>query len=81
MDDHAVLQRIHDLVGEEHTLREKTSAGHPLASEDRERLQDLETRLDQLWDLLRRRRAREEFHQDPDLESLQSEDVVEGYEQ
>jgi len=81
MEDHDVVQRIDDLVAEEHRLRGQSSAGHPITEADRERLRELEVRLDQLWDLLRRRRAREQYSQDPDNETLRPENVVEGYQQ
>jgi hypothetical protein len=38
-------------------------------------------RLDQLWDLLRRRRATREFGGDPSLEIPRDADTVEHYEQ
>jgi hypothetical protein len=81
MDDHDLVQRIDALVAEEHRLRGHSSAGNPLTDVDRERLRELEVKLDQLWDLLRRRRAREQYRQDPDSETLRSEDVVEKYQQ
>jgi hypothetical protein len=81
MDDHEVVKHIDELVAEEHRLRDRSSAAHPLTDADRERLSDVEVRLDQLWDLLRRRKAREEYHEDPDRETLRSPGVVEGYQQ
>jgi predicted nuclease with TOPRIM domain len=81
MDDHDVVQRIDGLVAEEHQLRDHASTGHPLTDADRERLRQLEVQLDQLWDLLRRRRAREQYKQDPDAETLRAGEVVEGYQQ
>ena len=42
-------------------------------------MRDLEVQLDEFWDLLRRREAREEFGQDPNTESIQPESVVEKY--
>jgi hypothetical protein len=73
-DDGDILSRIQGLVDEEHELRE---GGHP----DRERLQRLEEQLDQCWDLLRQRRARREFDQDPTQASARSTDTVEHYQQ
>ena len=73
-DDGDILGRIQGLVDEEHELR---NAGHP----DRDRLQQLEEQLDQCWDLLRQRRARREFDQDPDDASARSADTVEHYQQ
>ncbi len=81
MDDQEVVQHIDELVAEEHRLRDRSSAEHPLSDADRERLDEIEVRLDQLWDLMRRRKAREENDQDPDREALRPPDVVENYEQ
>jgi Protein of unknown function (DUF2630) len=81
MDDHDVLQHISELVAEEHRLRSGVSQGHPLDEESRARVAHLEVQLDQCWDLLRRRQAREEFGQDPDAETTRDDAVVEGYQQ
>ncbi|HEY5273297.1 MAG TPA: DUF2630 family protein [Acidimicrobiales bacterium] len=75
MDDQEVLNHIRSLVEEEHSLR----SGARLDEAGRERMRDLEVQLDEFWDLLRRREAREEFGQDPNTESIQSESVVEKY--
>ena len=72
--DGDILQRIRSLVDEEHELR---STGQP----DRDRLRHLEEQLDQCWDLLRQRRARREFGQDPGTAAVRSESTVEHYEQ
>jgi hypothetical protein len=37
--------------------------------------------LDRCWDLLRQRRALEEFAEDPDAARARSDETVEGYEQ
>jgi hypothetical protein len=74
--DHDILQRIHAMVEEEKRLR---AGGHGLARGDRERLQALETGLDQAWDLLRQRRAREETGEDPDAAAERSVNEVESY--
>jgi hypothetical protein len=73
-DDGDILQRIQGLVDEEHSLR---ADGQP----DRERLRRLEEQLDQCWDLLRQRRARREFDQDPEGSEVRSADTVEHYQQ
>jgi hypothetical protein len=44
-------------------------------------LKDLEIRLDQLWDLLRQRRARREMGENPDEANLRPPETVEGYQQ
>jgi hypothetical protein len=76
MDDKYVLAHIHDLVEEEKALR---SAKHPHTSAERRRLEAIELELDQYWDLLRQRRAREEFGDDPDEAHERSVNEVEGY--
>ncbi len=76
MDDRGVLDRVGELVAEEHHLREQ---GAPLTDEQRARLAHIERDLDQCWDLLRQRRARREFGQDPGEAQVRSESEVEGY--
>ena len=79
MDDNTVLSRIHDLVDEEHKLREQLSRGKISGTDERARLKELEEALDQCWDLLRRRRAAREVGNDPDAEQAHSLSEVEGY--
>ena len=47
---------------------------------DHERLAAVRVELDRYWDLLRQRRAYEEFGEDPDDASLRDEATVEKYE-
>jgi Protein of unknown function (DUF2630) len=78
MDDEAVIGSINELAREEHELFERRARG--AASEaDHERLRRLEVMLDQCWDLLRQRRARREFGQNPDAARPRDEKTVEGY--
>jgi hypothetical protein len=79
MDDKTLLNRIHELVDEEHTLREQVGAGAISTDEEKARLQDLEEALDQCWDLLRRRRAARAQGNDPDAEEARDRDQVESY--
>jgi len=81
LDDHDIVKRIDDLVAEEHALRDHAGGGRPLTNVDRERLQELEVKLDQLWDLLRQRRARREMGENPDQAHLRPPETVEGYQQ
>jgi hypothetical protein len=76
VDDKTILDNIHQLVEEEKKLR---AEHHPLSSDDRMRLQHLEEQLDQAWDLLRQRRAREETGDDPNVAQERSVNEVEGY--
>ena len=76
MDDKSLLGRISELVDEEKQLR---AAHRGLSGDDRQRLDLVERELDQCWDLLRQRRAREEFGEDPDTAKARSVDEVESY--
>jgi hypothetical protein len=78
VDDTTVLARIHELVDEEKTLR-ATHRGKGLVGDDRRRLETIERQLDQCWDLLRQRRAREEFGEDPNSAQERPTGEVEGY--
>src|SRR4029077_12080058 len=78
MDDATINLRINELAREEHELFERQS--HGTASDaDRERLQRLQVVLDQCWDLLRQRRARREFGQEPDGARGRDEKTLGGY--
>jgi hypothetical protein len=81
MEDHDVLAHISELVEEERVLRSNAAAGVGLSTDARGRMARLEVQLDQYWDLLRRRYAREEYGQNPDEEAPRDPAVVEGYEQ
>jgi hypothetical protein len=80
MHDEEVLQRISELVEEEHQL-ESSHVGRGLASDEEERLRQIKVALDQCWDLLRQRRARRASGQDPDQAEVRSEAVVQKYRQ
>lgn len=82
MSDESIAARIERLVEEEHKLRRREQADSTQTDEldaDRERLRDVEVELDRCWDLLRQRRAREEFGQDPDEAQVRDADTVERY--
>lgn len=78
MDDRDVISRINDLVSEEHDLRQRSSP-HGLDETDRQRLEELEEALDQCWDLLRQRRAKQEYGENPDDARTRPTTQVEGY--
>ncbi|HLH68861.1 MAG TPA: DUF2630 family protein [Candidatus Dormibacteraeota bacterium] len=80
LGDGDLVGLIDNLVAEEHRL-ERDHAGEGLDEAGRERLRDLEVKLDQAWDLLRRRRARRDAGMDPDQETLRDPDIVEKYQQ
>ena len=82
MSDETIANRIESLVAEEKELRkqEQTDAGAADQLEaDQERLRQVQIELDRCWDLLRQRRAREEFGQDPDEAQVRDADTVERY--
>lgn len=76
--DRTILEHIHALVEQEKALRAAHGDG-ALSDDDRARLTRLEGELDQAWDLLRRRRARAEYHENPDEASERPVDEVTRY--
>ena len=80
MGDGEIIGQIDELIAEEHALRARAS-GQGLSAEQRQRLADLEVRLDQCWDLLRQRRARAEFGENPDAAQARPISEVESYQQ
>lgn len=78
MDDAQVQSRIEGLVEEEHRLLAQGEQGG-LDAEGHARLEAVKVELDRYWDLLRQRRAREEFGLDPDDAGPRGETTVEGY--
>ena len=71
MADDPIIDRISDLVDEEHAAR--------AAGADPERLAEIEAPLDQCWDLLRQRRAKREYGGNPDEAQVRPEGTVESY--
>jgi hypothetical protein len=78
-DDKTLFSRIDELVAEEHELRTKHASGQIADDEEHARLQALEVELDQCWDLLRQRRAKREFGENPDDAQARPAGTVEGY--
>ena len=77
-EDSGTLARINELVDEEHELLHR-HGNEGLSEDDRARLGRLQVELDRCWDLLRQRRARREFGEDPEAAQTRSERTVEGY--
>ena len=75
--DGRILKTIKQLVDEEHALH----SGKDLDGDASARLEELRVELDQCWDLLRQRRARREFGQDPNDAKVRPPEIVENYEQ
>jgi hypothetical protein len=72
VEDRDLIERITHLVAEEQKLQQ--SVDHDPAE-----LRQLEVTLDQLWDLLRQRRSKEEFGKDPEVTKERDPNTVEGY--
>jgi hypothetical protein len=79
MDDKEILGRIDELIDTEHELRAKVADGSLSSPEEQARLRAVEESLDQCWDLLRQRRARREFGEDPGGTAARPASEVEGY--
>jgi phage terminase Nu1 subunit (DNA packaging protein) len=78
-DDVSIQHHITSLIDEEHRLRSALQDGSITVDEERARLRNVEVELDQCWDLLRQRRAKREFGEDPDEAQVRPERTVEGY--
>jgi hypothetical protein len=80
MNDQEILGSIDQMVAEEHQLWDAAEQGG-LSAEQATRLSELQVNLDRCWDLLRQRRARREYHQDPIEARLRDAATVEHYQQ
>jgi predicted nuclease with TOPRIM domain len=78
-DDLDIQHRIQSLIDEEHGLRSRLGEGQISVEEENQRLRSLEVELDQCWDLLRQRRARREFGEDPGDAQVRDAATVENY--
>ena len=76
MSDKSILDHITALVSEEHQLRSEPAKADSNAT----RLKHVEEQLDQCWDLLRQRRAKREFGDDPAKAAVRDVGTVERYE-
>jgi hypothetical protein len=81
MNDKEILGHIDELIRTEHDLRTKLAAGSLSSAAERAELRSAEEALDQCWDLLRQRRARREFGENPDDAAVRPVTEVEGYQQ
>ena len=84
MDDAQIQARIETLEQDEQRLRKdeeaQAEAGHTDAvSVDAGRLAAIKVELDQLWDLLRQRRALRAAGRNPDDAQLRDSETVERY--
>lgn len=82
VDNEDILERIRALVAEEHGLREDTESSNEVKAgqvPNPLRLQQIEEQLDQCWDLLRQRRAKKDYGENPDEAATRPVSEVEGY--
>ncbi|MEP6789887.1 MAG: DUF2630 family protein [Ramlibacter sp.] len=75
MNDRTILQHISELVEEERRLVEDAEPPEEKAAH----LKHVAEQLDQCWDLLRQRRAKREFGEDPATAEVRDAGTVEGY--
>jgi hypothetical protein len=75
MQDGSILVHIEQLVDEERQLRQESDP----ADDALKKLAQLEVELDRYWDLLRQRRARCEFGEDPEQAAVRDAGTVERY--
>jgi len=79
MNENDILSKVAALVEREHELRERRASGLLDEATEHEQLRAAEVELDQCWDLLRQRRAKQEYGNDPEDASPRTPSVVEGY--
>jgi Protein of unknown function (DUF2630) len=79
MDDKDIMGHISDLISTERDLRAKVATGQLSGEDEKQQLASVEDALDQCWDLLRQRRARREFGEDPGQAEARPATEVEGY--
>lgn len=79
--DDDIIKQIDALVEEERELHSRSATAKPLSHREIKRLNEIEVRLDQCWDLLRQRRAKRDAFQDPQTAAIRPPEVVEQYRQ
>ena len=79
VSDEDIQAHIKGLIEQEHDLRQRLGAGDITSEVEHSDLARIEVELDQCWDLLRQRRARREFGQDPDEAAVRDAGTVENY--
>jgi Protein of unknown function (DUF2630) len=81
VNEQQILDQVRSLVDQEHELRTRVQDGELAPEDEQQQLRRLERALDQCWDLLRQRRARQDAGQDPDEAVVRPADEVEDYQQ
>ncbi len=84
MDDDHIQARIDTLENEERSLRHDEEAAAEAGRDDKvaadsDRLAEIKVELDQLWDLLRQRRALRDSGGNPDDAQMRDPGTVERY--
>ncbi|MGV9251877.1 DUF2630 family protein [Streptomyces sp. NPDC003697] len=77
--DQRILARITEMVEDERRLRAALASGQIDDSTEQRQLGELERELDRCWDLLRQRRAKEQYGENPDEAQARPSSQVEGY--
>jgi predicted nuclease with TOPRIM domain len=78
-EDIDIQNRIKGLIDEEHGLRTRLSKGEITVDEENQRLRSIEVELDQCWDLLRQRRAKRQYGENPEEAQVRDAKTVENY--
>jgi hypothetical protein len=81
MDDKDIMSKISELIDVERELRGQLQQGELSSEQERERLRSAEEALDQCWDLLRQRRAKRQYGEDPSAAAARPVSEVERYQQ
>ena len=82
MNDEEIIHRIGQLADEERELEESHArSSEGLTADEKRRLDELQVTLDQLWDVLRQRRALRRAGRDPDRAAERPASTVEHYQQ
>lgn len=81
MDDKDIMSKISELIDVERELRGQLQQGELSSEQERERLRSAEEALDQCWDLLRQRRAKRQYGEDPNAAAARPVPEVERYQQ
>jgi hypothetical protein len=79
MEDREILDCIHALVAQQRRLRDLREHGQVREGIEHQRLIEIEENLDQMWDLLRRRRALRARGLDPNLAEERPQPQVDAY--
>jgi predicted nuclease with TOPRIM domain len=78
-EDIDIQNRIKGLIDEEHGLRTRLSKAEITVDEENRRLRSIEVELDQCWDLLRQRRAKRQYGENPEEAQVREATTVENY--